>query len=338
MEQKAIIDTSGMRKRGKAARPPEGPRRSSRRRSPRSRALLGDAPRRRDLLIEFLHRIQDALRPHLRRAHRRARAGDVARDDRGLRGRDVLPSLRRREGRRDAAARADGARLRNAVVPAGGSRGAARGARERLRRRRARHRRAVHRPLRARAGRRRRPQSDRPRDVDDGHGGGRRTSAPSPPTPRTSTTRRTARPAATARARACVRGERPLDDVLETMEDSGLRGLGGAGFRSAASGDRARRAGAAADGGQHRRGRAGHVQGSLLPRARSAPLSRRHADRGVGRRHRRHLRLSARRVRGVPGDPRRARSRRSRPIRRARCRASTCAAARARTSAAKSRR
>jgi formate dehydrogenase beta subunit len=29
---------------------------------------------------------------------------------------------------------------------------------------------------------------------------------------------------------ACVRGERPLDAVLATMEDSGLRGLGGAGF------------------------------------------------------------------------------------------------------------
>ena len=51
-----------------------------------------------------------------------------------------------------------------------------------------------------------------------------------------------------------------------------------------------------------------------------------------------HLHLSARRVRGVPRDPRRASSRRSTPIRRARCRRSTCAAARARTSAAKSRR
>ena len=32
-------------------------------------ALLGDAPRERDLLIEYLHRIQDALRLHLPAAH-----------------------------------------------------------------------------------------------------------------------------------------------------------------------------------------------------------------------------------------------------------------------------
>ena len=51
--------------------------------------------------------------------------------------------------------------------------------------------------------------------------------------------------------------------------------------------DRARRARAAPDGGQHRRRRARHVQGPLLPRARSAPLPRRHADRRVGCRHRR---------------------------------------------------
>ena len=42
------------------------------------------------------------------------------------------------------------------------------------------------------------------------------------------------------------------------------------------------RAGAAADGDQHRRGRAGHVQGSLLPRTRPAPFSRRRARRGLG--------------------------------------------------------
>ena len=46
------------------------------------------------------------------------------------------------------------------------------------------------------------------------------------------------------------------------MEDSGLRGLGGAGFPGRAQvAHRARRAGAAADGGQHRRGRARHLQG-----------------------------------------------------------------------------
>ena len=68
--------------------------------------------------------------------------------------------------------------------------------------------------------------------------------------------------------------------------------------------DRARRAGPAAHGGEHRRGRAGHVQGPPLPRARSAPLPRGHADRRVGRRHRGHLRLPARRVPRLPRDAR----------------------------------
>ena len=64
------------------------------------------------------------------------------------------------------------------------------------------------------------------------------------------------------------------------------------------------RARAAPDGDQHRRGRAGHVQGPLLPRARPAPLSRRRADRGLGGRHRRDLHLPARRVSRLPRDPR----------------------------------
>ena len=82
--------------------------------------------------------------------------------------------------------------------------------------------------------------------------------------------------------------------------------------------DRARGTRAAADGGQHRRGRARHVQGPLLPRARSAPLPRGHADRRVGGRHRRDLRLPARRVRGVP---RAARARAGRARRRSAVRA-----------------
>ena len=64
------------------------------------------------------------------------------------------------------------------------------------------------------------------------------------------------------------------------------------------------RARAAPDGDQHRRRRAGHVQGSLLPRARSAPLPRRRAHRRLGRRHRRDLHLPARRVPRLPRDPR----------------------------------
>ncbi len=58
----------------------------------------------------------------------------------------------------------------------------------------------------------------------------------------------------------------------------------------------ARRAGAAAVCGQCRRGRAGHLQGPLLPRARSAPLHRGHADRRLGGRRARHLHLHPRRI------------------------------------------
>ena len=49
----------------------------------------------------------------------------------------------------------------------------------------------------------------------------------------------------------------------------------------------ARRAGAAPVRGQLRRRRARHIQGPLLSRARSAPLHRGHADRGLDRRSRR---------------------------------------------------
>ena len=63
-------------------------------------ALLGDRSRRRDLLIEHLHLIQDRLRPDLRRPSRRARGRDEARSCRGLRGRDLLCPFRRGEGGR----------------------------------------------------------------------------------------------------------------------------------------------------------------------------------------------------------------------------------------------
>ena len=89
-------------------------------------ALLGDTPRRRDLLIEFLHRIQDA-RGCLPAAHLVALAQEmklamtevyeVATFYHHF---DVV------EGRRDAAAADHRARVRNAVVPDGGRRRAAR--------------------------------------------------------------------------------------------------------------------------------------------------------------------------------------------------------------------
>ena len=148
-----------------------------------------------------------------------------------------------------------------------------------------------------------------------------------------------ARTAAIARSPRASPASAIVDAVIAELESSALRGLGGAGFPDRPQvEDRPRGARAAADGRQHRRGRARHVQGPLLPRARSASLPRRHADRRVGGRHRPHLRLSARRVRGVPRDPpQRARGARRRSAV-LRCRRSICGAAPARTSAAKSRR
>ena len=76
----------------------------------------------------------------------------------------------------------------------------------------------------------------------------------------------------------CLSGRRTRDDLIKSVSDAGLRGLGGAGFP-----DRpqmvagARGARAAPLRGQRRRGRAGHLQGPLLSRARSAPLHRRYA-------------------------------------------------------------
>ena len=225
----------------------------------------------------------------------------------------------------DAAAGDHGARLRDAVVPDG--RRATRCTRAlatAARRERARDRRAVHRPLRARAGRGRRAQSGRPRDRRTRVARrGRRRARPSPTLPpyidyAALPRRRRLPDARGVRAPASARST----TVIAALEDSGAARPGRRRLsRRAQVADRARRARAAADGGQHRRGRARHVQGPPLPRARSAPLPRRHADRRVGRRHRRRLRLPARRVRGVPRDARRASSRRSRPIRPARCRA-----------------
>jgi formate dehydrogenase len=62
----AVIDTSGLRRRGKGRGRPKG-RQVDPKVLAEVRTLLGDAPRRRDLLIEFLHRIR-MLAVHLRGA------------------------------------------------------------------------------------------------------------------------------------------------------------------------------------------------------------------------------------------------------------------------------
>ena len=61
MTKQAVIDTSGLGKRGGVRAHPKG-RVLDMEALAQVRALLGETPRRRDLLIEFLHRIQDAYR------------------------------------------------------------------------------------------------------------------------------------------------------------------------------------------------------------------------------------------------------------------------------------
>jgi len=57
--QKVVIDTAGMRRRGRGGGRPKG-RPVDPQALAEVQSLLGDAERRRDLLVEFLHRIQDA--------------------------------------------------------------------------------------------------------------------------------------------------------------------------------------------------------------------------------------------------------------------------------------
>src|ERR1051326_1543255 len=100
----------------------------------------------------------------------------------------------------------------------------------------------------------------------------------------------------------CLDGKHTREALTKIMEASGLRGLGGVGAAGPGGprlpggpkgGEGGRRARAAPDGGQHRRGGAGHLQGPLVPRARSAPLPGRHAGRRLGGGHRRDLHLPA---------------------------------------------
>ena len=177
-----------------------------------------------------------------------------------------------------------------------GSHDAAGGAAGTARHRRARPARAVCRPLRDRARRGRRPESGAARDGRESGGAGPGRDVTHPRDARSasdldvdharaiSTMPPIERTADTRWPRRASRGDETGADVIALMEDSGLRGLGGAGFpagrkwKIVAAG-----AGAAADGDQHRRGRAGHVQGPLLPRARPASLSRRRARSRRGR-------------------------------------------------------
>ena len=225
------------------------------------------------------------VRPSLRRASRRARRRDEAGADRGLRGRDLLRAFRRGEGRRDAAAAGHRARLRFAVLRHG-RRGEA--ARRICRQRSARMCASCARPAWAPAIARRSAPSAMCRSFKAtpttvAAAARSRTRMRMRWTPGDRFRRLSWRPAAIALLRGLPRRQaharradqdrqrrRPARPRRRRLPDRAQMVAG------------ARRAGAAPVRGQCRRGRARHLQGPLLSRARSAPLHRRHADRRLG--------------------------------------------------------
>ena len=337
MNERSIVDTSRISgRRGVKGRP------KGRSVDPQAladvRALLGDAPRERVAADRAPAPDPGCAGLPSARAPGRAGAGDEARDHRGLRGGNVLSPFRRPRRRRNAASAGHDPRVRDAVVPDGrGGRTARRPARRR-RCGRARPQGALHRALRARACRRRRAPARRRSDGRKGDGCRRcrehRTRAPR--------LRRSCR-LPRCRRLSHARGLRHRG-AQRRRRDQGARELRAAGPRRrripgrAQVAHRARRARPAADGRQYRRGRAGDVQGPALPRTRPPPLPRGHADRRVGGRHRRYLCLPAGRIRGLPRAAGTRARRARKPILPAHCRASSCAAAPAPTSAARNRR
>ncbi len=240
-------------------------------------ALLGGQERRRDLLIEFLHLIQDKF-GCLHARHLTALAAEMklalvevyevasfyAHFDIVMEGEPAPPPL-------------DRARVRQPDLRPHGRRAAPGRAAAEARRGRARRARAVHGRLPQRAGRGAGPCAARARDERQhrrrGRHGRHASARPVLSRARRLSTRRRLSPARRLPRRA-PHGRSAAEAA---------RRCGAARPRRRRVPDRAqvgpgaRRAGAAPDGGQRRRRRAGHVQGPLFPRNRSAPLSRRHA-------------------------------------------------------------
>ena len=318
--------------------PPQASTRQRKREAPKGRRvdpagagarcseLLGDEPRQRDLLIEHLHKIQDRF-GHLSAAHLAALAQEMR-----LAQTEVY-EVATFYHHFDIVKEGDAAPPALTVRVCDGLSCEMAGARDLLARlpallgtRRARDRRALHRPLRAGAGGGRRPEPGAARHAATAvaaavDAGATRTS-------REGFIDLRGLPRATAATRCCANAS-PASatsrSVIKTLEDVGparprRRRLSG----RAQVAHRARRAGAAADGRQHRRRRARHLQGPRLPRARSAPLPRRHADRRLGGRHRsrststcatsttaaaRCSRPSSAKLQRRPADPRHARDR-----------------------------
>ena len=271
--------------------------RSIRRRRPTSQALLTDRPRRRDLLIEHLHLIQDHY-GHISGAHLAALAAEMklaqtevyevatfyAHFDVVKEGETPPPPVTVRVCDSLSCALAGAEHLLAELA-------------EKTRAECARRARALHGRLRPRAGLRRRPRPGDAGRRGESHRGGGKARACRMPIRR--------RPAFDAyvqrrRLRLAQGLYRRQAHARRTHQDR--QRCRTARPRRRRLSDRpqmvagARRAGAAAVRGQLRRRRAGHVQGPLLSRTRSAPLHRGHADRGLDRRGRRHLSLCPRRI------------------------------------------
>jgi formate dehydrogenase len=226
---KAVIDTSGLR----AGRKKERGRPKGRQVDPKAlaevRALLGDAPRQRDLLIEFLHRIQDTY-GFISAAHVVALASEMAlamtevyevatfyhHFDVVKEGEAPPPPLTVRicetlscqmagaEALHEAVANACGPDVRVIGAPCIG--------------------RCEHAPA-AVVGRN---PIDRATPEAIMKAVSAKATEPAAPQYIDYAAYRAAGGYKTYLA--CVRGERAVDDVVKTMEDSSLRGLGGAGF------------------------------------------------------------------------------------------------------------
>ena len=236
------------------------------------RALLGDRPRRRDLLIEFLHLIQDEFRC-LSARHLRALAEEMRHGAGGsLRGRLVLRSFRRGEGRRAATGAAHDQGVRFDQLHAGRRGDAPGGAgRQRRSRRHPRRARALRRPLRRRAGRpSRQPRSRQGHEREPVGDGARRRHQG-----RSAGLHRARRLSRGGRLPASAKGARRRDRGRSADRHAAGCGLARPGRRRLSQrqevGDRPHLSRPAPDVDQWRRRRARHLQGPRLSRARSAP-------------------------------------------------------------------
>ena len=193
------------------------------------RALLGDRERRRDLLIEHLHLIQDRY-GYLSAAHLAALAQemklaltevyevatfyahfDIVKEDE-----TPPPALTVRVCDSLSCAMA-------------GFRASLAHAAQQARARRARRARALHGSLRPRARLRGGPRAGDGSDGGERRGGGRARRARSAyPTP--NDFERYVRDGGYTLLKACLAGARTREDIIKAVSDAGLRGLGGAGF------------------------------------------------------------------------------------------------------------